>query len=247
MRTLIFAKRCVKEIMRDPMSLVFGIGFPVIILALLSIVNGRIPAEAHMTLFEPESLFPAVAVFGLSFLTLFSGLLIAKDRTSSFFTRLFASPMKSADFIFGYSAALIPVAVIQVAVTLFAAAAFGLKVGAGAVYACLSLIPSGIFFISVGLIIGSVFSDKAVGGISSILVNLTAWLSGAWFDLKLLGGAFEKICGFLPFANAVDAGRMLTAGNYSGAVKPLITVCVYVVLSAAAAVAVFAVRTSRNK
>lgn len=247
MRALIFAKRSVKEILRDPMSMIFGIGFPVIIFLLLSFINTKIPEQAQMTLFEAKSLFPAVTVFGMSFLTLFSGMLIAKDRTSSFFLRLFASPMKSSDFILGYALSLIPMAIMETAVTLIAAVALGMDFSPNAVAACASFIPSGVFFISIGLIIGSVFSDKAVGGIASILVNLTAWLSGAWFDLKLLGGAFEKICFALPFANAVDAGRLIISGDYSGAAKPVIIVCVYAVLSVAAAVAVFYVKTSRKK
>lgn len=247
MRALIFAKRSVKEILRDPMSILFGIGFPVVVFALLSIINSKIPQQAHMTLFEARSLFPAVTVFGMSFLTLFSGMLIAKDRTSSFFLRLFASPMRSGDFILGYAISLIPMAIIETAVTLISAVIFGLDFTLNTVAACASFIPSGVLFIAIGLIIGSVFTDKAVGGIASILVNLTAWLSGAWFDLKLLGGAFEKICFVLPFANAVEAGRLIIAGDYSGAVKPVVIVCVYAVLSVATAVAVFYVKTNRKK
>lgn len=247
MRALVFAKRNFKEILRDPMAIVFGIGFPVIMLFLMSIINKNIPPEAQMTLFEINRLFPAVAVFGLSFISLFSGFLISKDRTTSLFIRLCASPMKSVDFIAGYALSLIPVAVIQLIIALAVSVILSLKLSAGVILCVLSCMISAVMFISTGLILGTVFTDKAVGGIASIIVNLTAWLSGAWFDLDLLGGTFKKICRALPFANAVDAGRYLIAGEYSSAVKPILIVTAYTIALAVCASVVFSIKNGRDK
>lgn len=97
MRSLVFASRNRKELLRDPLNLAFGIGFPVVLLLLLSAIQANIP----VSLFEISSLSPGVAVFGLSFMSLFSGTLIAKDRTTSFLMRLFASPLTASDFILG--------------------------------------------------------------------------------------------------------------------------------------------------
>lgn len=44
MKTMWFAGRCGKEILRDKLNLAFGIGFPVILLLLLSAINASIPA-----------------------------------------------------------------------------------------------------------------------------------------------------------------------------------------------------------
>lgn len=99
MRIKAFSVRCLKEILRDPLSLVFGIAFPLVLLFLMSAIQANIP----VAMFQIERLAPGIAVFGLSFITLFSGSLIAKDRTSSFLTRLFASPMKSGEYIAGYT------------------------------------------------------------------------------------------------------------------------------------------------
>lgn len=88
MKTLSFSVRNTKEILRDKLNLAFGLGFPVVVL-LLSLIQSNIPVE----LFAIDKLAPGIAVFGLSFISLFSGMLIAKDRTSAFMLRLFASPM----------------------------------------------------------------------------------------------------------------------------------------------------------
>ena len=245
MRITVFAKRNLKEMVRDPLSSVFGLGFPVIVLLLLFIINKNIPEEASMTIFDMENLMPAVCVFGLSFISLFSGMLIAKDRTSSLFMRLLASPMSGADFIFGYTLPILPLAFVQIAVCVVLALIMGLKAGAGIIVMIFTLMPSAVLFIACGLLIGTLVSDKAVGGICSVLVNLCAWLSGAWFDISLLGGTFAKICRILPFANAVDCARYVLAQNYSDAVKPLLIICAYAVGMLIIAVAVFSKKTAK--
>ena len=85
MKMLSFASRNSKEILRDRLNLAFGIGFPIVLLLLLSLIQSNIPVE----LFAIEKLSPGVAVFGLSFISLFSGMVIARDRTRSFMLRLF--------------------------------------------------------------------------------------------------------------------------------------------------------------
>ena len=79
MKMLTFAGRCSKEILRDPLNLMFGLGFPVVLLLLLSAIQANVPVE----LFAIAHLAPGIAVFGLSFLTLFSATLIARDRESA--------------------------------------------------------------------------------------------------------------------------------------------------------------------
>ena len=112
MRSLAFASRNRKELLRDPLNLAFGIGFPVVLLFLLSAIQANIP----VSLFRIARLSPGVAVFGLSFMSLFSGTLIAKDRTTSFLMRLFASPLSASDFILGYVLPLLPIALAQSAI-----------------------------------------------------------------------------------------------------------------------------------
>ena len=99
MRCAAFGVRTAKEIIRDPLSVTFGLGFPVVLLLLLSAIQANVP----VSLFEIESLAPGIAVFGLAFMTLFSATLIAKDRESSFMSRLLTTPLTGVDFMIGYT------------------------------------------------------------------------------------------------------------------------------------------------
>lgn len=218
MKTIAFATRNSKELVRDKLSLIFGIGFPVILLLLLTAIQSNVPVE----LFVIDQLAPGIAVFGLSFISLFSGLLIAKDRTSSFILRLFISPLTSSNFIFGYTFPLLPMAILQIIVCFTVSFVLGLTVSINVLLAIIVLIPAAILFIGIGLLFGSLFTDKQVGSVcGALLTNLTAWLSGTWFDLDLVGGLFKKIAELLPFVHAVEAGRAAISGDYSAVLPHL--------------------------
>lgn len=236
MKALGFAARNAKEMLRDKLTLIFGIGFPVMLLLLLSLIQSNIPVE----LFEIGHLTPGIVVFGYSFIALFSGLVIAKDRSGSFMLRLLTSPMRAGDFIGGYTLPLIPMVVAQGAVCFVVAFFLGLEINANVLLCMLVLLPAGVVFIALGLLCGCVFSDKQVGGIcGALLTNLSAWLSGTWFDLELVGGVFEGIAMVLPFARAVEAGRSALAGNYADIMSHLIWVIVWAAALYILAVTVF--------
>ncbi len=236
MKTLAFASRNSKEILRDRLNLAFGIGFPIVILLLLTAIQANIPVE----LFAIDHLTPGVAVFGLSFIAVFSGMLIAKDKTSSFMLRLFTSPLTSSHFIFGYTLPLFPMAVLQIAVCFAVAFILGLAININALLTIVVLIPAAVLFIAIGLLCGALFNDKQVGGIcGALLTNLTAWLSDIWFDLDLVGGAFKSIAEALPFVHAVEAGRAALAGDYSAIFPDLWWVICYAAVIMAIAILVF--------
>ncbi|MBQ4037281.1 MAG: ABC transporter permease [Clostridia bacterium] len=218
MRMLTLAGRNGKEILRDPINLAFGLGFPLVLLGLLQAIQANIP----VALFEIGHLTPGITVFGLSFLTLFSATVIAKDRGSSLLQRLYTTPLTPWDFIFGYTLPLLPMALVQGAVCYLAAWLLGLKMSLGVLYALLGLIPISLLYIALGLLCGSVLTDKQVGGIcGALLTNLSAWLSGIWFDLNLIGGAFQKIADALPFVHAVEMERALLKADLSSALPHL--------------------------
>jgi ABC-2 type transport system permease protein len=236
MKLLAFTSRNNKELLREPVNLAFGIGFPLVVLLLLSAIQANIPVD----LFRIESLVPGIAVFGLSFLSLFSGMLIAKDRTTSFLMRLFASPLTSSDFIIGYTLPLVPMALAQSAVCFIAAFFLGLAVNFNVLFTIVIMTPATVFFIAIGLLTGSIFTDKQVGGIcGALLTNLSAWLSGTWFDLSLVGDAFKSIAYLLPFAHAVDAARAALNGDYASIFPHLWWVIGYAVITLVVAVLVF--------
>ncbi len=236
MKTLTFAKRNMKEILRDPINLGFGIGFPLILLALLSTLQKNIPTS----LFEIDKLTPGITIFGLSFITLFSATLIAKDRESAFLQRLYTTPFKSVDFIMGYMLPLLPVAISQTIICYLFAVAMGLTVSINVIYAIIGIIPMAIFNIALGLLCGSIFGVKQVGGIcGALLTNLSAWLSGVWFDLTLVGGFFEKIANFLPFVHAVELEKALFSGDFELAKTHILPIVVYSIVVTGFAVLCF--------
>ena len=236
MRMMTFAKRCMKEILRDPINLGFGLGFPLVLLLLLSALQANIP----VSLFEIDTLTPGITVFGLSFMTLFSATLVAKDRESAFLQRLYTTPLTGFDFIIGYMIPLLPIALGQTVICYLFAIPLGLTLSVNIIYAVIGMIPMAIFNIALGLLCGSIFGVKQVGGIcGALLTNLSAWLSGVWFDLKLVGGIFEKIANALPFVHAVEMEKALFSGEYGLAATHILPIVLYSVAITAIAVLCF--------
>lgn len=235
MRAMAFANRNSKELLRDPLTLLFGVGFPVVLLLLIAVLGRNVPNEA----FTLELFAPGMAVFSLSFTTLFTGALVAKDRSSAFLLRLFASPLTALDYILGYAVPILPLGVAQSAVCFVVAALLGLQVSRGILLAVITLVPIAALFIGLGLFLGTVLSEKQVTSFSSILVNVAALISGTWFPLDMLGSTAKAICQALPFVHAVDATRAALAGDTAAALPHLWWVLGYTVVTFAAAVAAF--------
>lgn len=236
MRMLTFAKRNTKEILRDPLNLAFGLGFPLVLIGLLSAIQANVPVP----MFEIAHLTPGITVFGLSFITLFSATIISKDRGSSLLQRLYTTPLTPTDFILGYTLPILPIAVAQTIVCYIAAIPLGLDITINIVYAVLFIIPISLLYIALGLLCGSVFNEKQVGGIcGALLTNVSAWLSGIWFDLELVGGTFKKIAYALPFVHAVDLERAVLAGDFTGIFPHLWWVLGYTAITMTAAILLF--------
>lgn len=236
MRLRALCRRNSLEILRDPLDLGFGLGFPLVLLFLLSAIQAHIP----VSLFKISSLTPGITVFGLSFLALFSAILVARDRETALLQRLYATPLTAGDFIFGYLLPMIPMALAQSLICYLAALSLGLPLSIEILWAVLLNLPMALVFIALGLLCGSLFTAKQVGGIcGALLTNLTAWLSGIWFDLDLVGGAFQKIADVLPFTHGVELARFALAGDFSGVLLHLFWVLGYAVVLTLAAVLCF--------
>ena len=244
MKMIAFASRNFKEIIRDKLNICFGIGFPVILLLLLSLIQSNIP----IPIFEISTLAPGIAIFGLSFFSLFSGMLIAKDRTTSFIDRLFTSPMTESDFIMGYALPILPIAIFQMLFCYIFSIFLGLKISLNIFLAILVSIPCAVIFIALGLLCGSLLSDKSVGGVcGALLTNITAWLSGTWFDLNLVGKGFKFVANLLPFSHGVNAARAAISGNYSGLFKDLLWTIGYAIVLMIISIIVFKRKMNSNR
>lgn len=226
MKALTFAQRNRKEILRDPMTLLFGMVLPVLMLWLFSMMSENMPFD----LFTLEKLAPAIIVFSFSFITLFTGMLIGRDKSSSYLMRIFASPMAAIDYLIGYALPLLPVAFIQMSACYGAALLLGMPFTYDAIPAFGLLVIISFLYIAFGLFFGTFFTDRQVGAIFAIFVNVTTWFSGTWFGLDMIGGTFQTIAYLLPFAHAVDAVRAAFAGNYGDVLMPMLWVIAYTVV-----------------
>ena len=234
MRTLNFAKRNFKEIIRDPLSIIFSVLLPLFLLFIFKQIN--IPSESY----ELQNFTPGIIVFGFSFITLFTAMLVSKDRTSSLLIRLGISPMKPIEYILGYMLSIIPLILIQNVLFFILAIVLGLSFSINIIWAMLISIVVAILFIAIGIIIGSLFSEKASSGISSIVVQLVCFTSGMYFQRELLGDAFSKICEYLPFESCVTIIKgIMNANLESITIRNIIVFLVYTIIMFTISIIVF--------
>lgn len=220
-RTFIFANRVTLELLRDPLSYIFALGFPIVMLGVMTLVNQSIPPQASMTIFSLPSLTPAVWVFGMTFLMLFSAMLLSKDRSEAFLIRLYLSPMTSADFLTGYLLPVTVLGILQGIITCAAGSIIGLFTEeslplTGVLLSFLLSLPSLVLFISLGLLFGVLLSERAAPGLSSAVISAASLLGGIWMDVDSMGGVWLDVCRVLPFYHAVRLARAGISLDFAG-------------------------------
>ncbi len=245
-RTMTFAKRNLTEMSRDVLGYIFCVIFPVVMLVIMTLVNETIPPESNMTLFRIDRLTGAVLVFGQNFVMLFTAMNVATDRKGSFLIRLFASPMKSRDFTVGYILPMLLVSLIQALITLVAAWVIHLFSGdplspAGLCLSLLFILPGALFYTAIGMIFGTLLSDKAAPGICSVIISLSSFIGGLWFDVEAAGGVLYRISSCMPFLYCTKTARAVIAMDFSVEALwfPLAIVLGSAVVLTVAAVALF--------
>ena len=248
-RTLSYTKRNLLEMSRDVLSYIFCVAFPLVMLVIMTLVNQGIPKEAGQTVFRIDNLAGGVVIFGQTFVMLFTALSVATDRSGSFLTRLFASPMKSRNFTNGYILPMLLIAVVQSVLTYVAAFVISLIVGyslnpLGLLLGVVTTIPSAVMFIAVGLIFGTICNEKAAPGICSVIISLGSFIGGIWFDAEKTGGVLYNIAKCTPFIYCTKVSRSTISMEFGleQFVIPLI-----VVICSAAALMILGVVLFRRK
>lgn len=252
MKSRVFAGRNFKELIRDPLSYIFCLGFPIVMLIVMTIVNNSIPTEANMTIFNIDKLSAGVAVFGFTFIMLFTALQVSKDMSGAFLTRIYASPMKAADYIFGYTMPMLVIAVLQCVITFAVSYAISVYIGdplniVNMCFGVLVFIPTIFVFLGFGLLFGSLFNDKAAPGLCSIIITLASILGGIWMDVDSLGGTLLKVCKAMPFYHSVKTGVYAVEGDFESLLPNLAIVTAFAVVIYIIAVLVFRARMKRDK
>lgn len=249
MRSMNFAIRNIKEILRDPLGIIFCIIFPIAMIGMFQII-GHYTSEAYW--FNIDVLMPGITVFAFSFVMLYMAILVSKDRTTSLLSRLYSSPMNTSDYIIGYAVPGVILGYIQIilcAVVSYAVAAVtGITMSFGGILLNFAVdIPIIITMIGLGILFRSIFSDKSAPGVTSAFITISAVLGGAWMPLETMGG-LETICRFLPWYPATCMGRMAIAGDYDGFVLYMITDIAYaIVISVLVIIAFKKMMTKDNK
>ena len=224
-RILILTKRNLKEILRDPLSLIFLIALPLFMEILFYYLFHNLTTQ-----FEMKYLAPGIVAFSQAFLTLFTGLLISLDRNTSFLTRLYVTETKSYEFIFGYTLSLLPITFIQSILFFLVGGIIDSSILSISIIPTILLsIITSLFFIGLGILFGSICNEKSIGGVASIVITAQSLLSAMWFPIEGLSENFINVLNILPFKNSTML--LQNCLNNSGdIIKPILIMIGYVIV-----------------
>jgi len=251
MKSIVFANRVGKEILRDPLSYIFCLAFPLLMLLIMSIVDSSIPAQANMTVFHIENLAPGIAYFGLTFVMLFTGIQVSRDRTTALLLRLYASPMGTVSYLAGYSLPVCLLGLAQTAICFAAASVVALCRGCSLsvtaeLLSMLALLPSLLMFTGLGILFGCAVNEKAAPGLCSIIISAVGIVGGIWMDVDGLGGTVRDIARLLPFYHGVKLARLPFSGSASGLSVHLLWGLLSALLFYALALTVFSAKMKKD-
>ncbi|MBO7535732.1 MAG: ABC transporter permease, partial [Bacilli bacterium] len=227
------------------LSLIFTLGMPLFMEILFYLIFHKLTPQ-----FEMKYLAPGIVVFAQSFISLFVGLLIAIDRSTSFLTRLYVSNAKSHEFIFSYALSMIPIIFVQSILFFLVGGIIDSSIfGINMVFAILISVVTSFLFIALGILLGSLCNEKAIGGISSIVIAGQSVLSGMWFPIEGLSEGMITFMNVLPFRNATILVQNTMNGindAYNDFLIPLIIVIAYTIVSFVLAILAFKRKMKSN-
>jgi ABC-2 type transport system permease protein len=204
MKLWTLTKRNLFEILRDPLTLILGLGLPVGSLLLFSALGSSFPLD----IFTPSYLVPGIVVFSFSFLLMFAAMIVTKDRRSALMERIRLAGAGPWTRILSYGLALTPVMILQILLSLGLGLIWGYLPSANLLITGLSLLMPGLLLIFLGLLLGTLFTEQQIAGLGSVFITAASILGGTWMDLRMIGGAMENIAYALPFAHGVDLARI---------------------------------------
>ena len=212
-KTIVFMKRNLKEMTRDPLIYIFCAAFPIFMVLMFQIILHY--AGENVSIFEVKSLIPGIMMFSYSMLMLITSLLISKDKTSAFLKRLYTSPMKSHNYIIGYFIPFFIVGISQSIICIILGYICGAISGTGfisfgrSLLLIIEMLPMMFIDIFIGMILGTVLNEKSAPAVTSIFISLCGIIGGAWMPLETMGN-FEKVAEVFPFYPTVYLGRVVT-------------------------------------
>lgn len=201
-KCLILTQRNIKEMLRDPLSLVFCLGFPLVMLLLMQIIFTNL--EFVPDNFAIKSYASGICVFGYTFTSLYVALQISSDKNTSFIKRINISPISKFGYYCSFFLSALPMALIQTVLFFLTALIFKFPFDVNFLLSIVFLLPSAIFYICIGILIGCICkNEKQTGPITAIFISLTGIFGGVFMPINLFSGGFATFINLLPFGHSV--------------------------------------------
>lgn len=236
-------KRNLKEMLRDPLSIIFCLIFPIAMLVLMQAIF--INMEYVPDNFKIESYASGICVFGYTFISMFVAMQISSDKNTSFIKRLNIAPMNKFLYYFSFVCSSLPLVLAQTILFFLIALIFGFPFSVNLILSIIYLLPSALFYICLGVLIGIICNnEKQTGPISSIFISLVGIFGGIFMPLTALSESFANFINLLPFSHTVMIASDIKAFG-AGAIYPhIIYILIYTMVLILIA---FVIERIRNK
>ena len=200
--------RNLKEMFRDPLSAVFCLAFPLVMLALMQIIF--LNMEFVPDNFKIENYAAGICVFGYTFTAMMVALQISADKNTSFVKRINISPVGRLVYIASFLCSALPVAFLQTVLFFLVALIFGYGFNLNFLLGIIYLLPSAVMYICFGILFGALSkNEKQTGPLSSIFISLTGIFGGVFMPVTAFSGGFATFINLLPFAHSVAIAQEL--------------------------------------
>ena len=209
---LILTKRNLKEIIRDPLSIIFCLGFPIVMLVFMQLIMSGM--EFTPENFQIENFAIGICLFGFTFAMLFTATTIAGDKNTEFINRLMIAPIKKSTYLLSFVLAILPITICQTIIFFTTSLLFGFTFSLNLILAIIALIPSAIFYITLGILFGTLAkTEKHAGPLCSIIISVSMILGGVFMPTANMG-VFTTIVNALPFIHTLEIATSVMAGNF---------------------------------
>lgn len=209
-----FARRTYKEFLRDPVSMIFGAAFPVILMIVLQIICKNLTNEGMeiASVYQIDKMMIGISIYSFSFTSFYAGIRVSKDKNDYYIQRFYSTNMELDDYILGYVAPLLFITFLQSIVCITTAflldAILSLDIlhfGLNYLLLIGMMLPCEIIFICIGIMLGVSFKAKESIYIFIGIIIVTILTSNIFFNVSSFGSAYVIFCRALPFYPTYEA------------------------------------------
>jgi ABC-2 type transport system permease protein len=229
--------------LRNRQGYIFSLAFPVILFLVFGVSNRN--ATGFPVDISPITYYMVGMLgFGAMGAVLAGGARIAVDRTTGWNRQLRLSPLRPAVYLatkvaVGYLTATLTIAAMYIAGISFGARASFTEWVQMTLFILLGLVP----FAAIGIWIGHLVREDAMGPVMGGLMSLFALVGGSWYPVS---GVLGQIGSWIPSYWIVQAGH-IAVGGHSWPVKGWLVVLGWAAVFTALATRAFLADTARAR